>query len=122
MSKRASLVEDLYRYIVHYNSLVLQLDRSKLAYENSQGEDSFTVSRYAIISPIRALKLRKSDPARWNLLWSHMSHHESRRKSKYWYDTFLKLLGLHYLRVPKFQSAVCPPHGLDKDSRAMSER
>lgn len=61
-----------------------KLDRSKLAYENSQGEDSFTVSRYAIISPIRALKLRKSDPARWNLLWSHMSHHESRRKSKYW--------------------------------------
>ena len=62
----------------------LQLDRSKLVYGNSDDEDSFTVSRYAIISPIRALRIRKSDPAKWSLLWSHMSHHESRRKSKYW--------------------------------------
>ena len=62
-----------------------------MVYGNSGEEDSYTVSRYAIISPIRALRIRKSDPAKWNLLWSHMSHQESRRKSKYWCGDVAKI-------------------------------
>ncbi|XP_059083864.1 SET domain-containing protein SmydA-8-like [Tigriopus californicus] len=39
---------------------------------------------YGIVSVIRGLLLRKKHPEKWDLLWSHMSHHEKRKRSHYW--------------------------------------
>ena len=39
---------------------------------------------YSVISPLRALVLKAKDPQRWNLVWSHMSHDSSRKKSAFW--------------------------------------
>jgi len=39
---------------------------------------------YLVVSLLRALSLRKCDPARWKLLWHHMSHHKRRKESDYW--------------------------------------
>lgn len=39
---------------------------------------------YSFISPLRALLLKKSDPDRWSMIWSLMSHNEARRKEEYW--------------------------------------
>jgi len=39
---------------------------------------------YTCISPLRGLSLQKSDPDRWSMIWSLMSHNEVRRKEEYW--------------------------------------
>eukprot|EP00096_Caligus_rogercresseyi_P006994 TRINITY_DN2418_c0_g2_i1.p1 TRINITY_DN2418_c0_g2~~TRINITY_DN2418_c0_g2_i1.p1 ORF type:complete len:531 (+),score=146.39 TRINITY_DN2418_c0_g2_i1:103-1695(+) len=39
---------------------------------------------YNAISPLRALLLKKKDPAKWDLLWMHMSHNEARSKDPLW--------------------------------------
>ncbi len=39
---------------------------------------------YGVVSPLRALMLKKRDPKRWRLVWNHMSHDVARKKSKFW--------------------------------------
>ncbi|XP_040573772.1 SET domain-containing protein SmydA-8 isoform X1 [Lepeophtheirus salmonis] len=49
-------------------------------------------SVYNAISPMRALVLKKRDPARWNLIWMHMSHDEARQKDTFWQKKDAKTL------------------------------
>jgi len=54
-----------------------RLDASKLNYKEPE-------PAYSCVSPLRALLLKHSDPDRWSMIWSLMSHNEARRKEDYW--------------------------------------
>ncbi len=72
----------------------LQPDLSKIVFDF---DDDHTANVYSMISPIRALLLRKKDPERWNLVWSHMSHQDERRKSQFWREKNASMIG--YIKV-----------------------
>jgi len=60
-----------------FQRLKIKLDSSELNYEDVE-------SLYAVISPIRALLLKQSNPERWMMIWGLMSHNQSRRGEDYW--------------------------------------
>ena len=47
---------------------------------------------YAVISPIRTLKLREKNPKLWNLVWMQMSHLTKRQESKFWKTKTTKII------------------------------
>jgi len=60
-----------------FKDIGFRVDASKFNYAEIE-------QAYSCISPLRALLLQKSDPDRWSMIWSLMSHNEARRKEEYW--------------------------------------
>jgi len=60
-----------------FKDIGFKVDTEKLKYKEIE-------PAYSCISPLRALSLQKSDPDRWSMIWSLMSHNEARRKEEYW--------------------------------------
>eukprot|EP00095_Tigriopus_kingsejongensis_P011043 maker-scaffold109_size355148-snap-gene-2.27 protein:Tk11043 transcript:maker-scaffold109_size355148-snap-gene-2.27-mRNA-1 annotation:"AGAP011530-PA" len=48
---------------------------------------------YGVVAPIRALILKRTNSELWELFWSHMSHNEKRKQSRFWREKTKTIIG-----------------------------